>query len=29
MKGLIALLEAQSWQKVKNKPDLEKTEFSY
>ena len=29
MKGLVALLEAQSWQKVKNKPDLEKTEFSY
>ncbi len=28
-KGLIALLETQSWQKVKNKPRVEKTEFTY
>lgn len=29
MKGLEALLEAQRWQKIKNRPGFEKAEFSY
>lgn len=29
LKGLVALLEIQKWQKIKNKPQFEKTEFSY
>lgn len=29
MKGLVILLEKQKWQKVKNKPGFEKTQFTY
>ena len=29
MKGLVALLETQSWQKVKNRPGIWKTEFTH
>lgn len=29
MKGLVALLESKSWQKVKNRPEYEKASFKY
>lgn len=29
MKGLVSLLEAQKWRKVKNRPGIESTEFTY
>ena len=29
LKGLVSLLEKQKWQKVKNIPEFEKTQFSY